>query len=66
MKEEDTGEMTFWTRYGHYDFVVVPFGLMNVLVDFMCLMNGVFRDYLDKFVILLGWYFYLLQDRGRA
>jgi hypothetical protein len=31
---------------------VVPFGLSNAPVVFMCLMNGVFRDYLDKFVIV--------------
>jgi hypothetical protein len=31
---------------------VVPFGLSNGPVVFMCLMNGVFQDYLDKFVIV--------------
>jgi hypothetical protein len=31
---------------------VVPFGLSNAPVVFMCLMNGVFRDYLDKFIIV--------------
>jgi hypothetical protein len=31
---------------------VVPFGLSNAPVIFMCLMNGVFREYLDKFVIV--------------
>jgi hypothetical protein len=31
---------------------VVPFGLSNALFVFMCLMNGVFREYLDKFVIV--------------
>jgi hypothetical protein len=31
---------------------VVPFGLSNALVVFMCLMNGIFREYLDKFVIV--------------
>jgi hypothetical protein len=30
---------------------VVQFGLSNVPAGFMCLMNGVFRDYLDRFVI---------------
>jgi hypothetical protein len=30
----------------------VPFGLTNALVVFMCLMNGIFRNYLDKFVIV--------------
>jgi hypothetical protein len=31
---------------------VVPFGLSNAPVVFMCLMNGIFREYLDKFVIV--------------
>jgi hypothetical protein len=31
---------------------VLPFGLLNTPVVFICLMNGVFRDYLDKFVIV--------------
>ena len=31
---------------------MVPFGLSNAPVVFMCLMNGVFREYLDKFVIV--------------
>jgi hypothetical protein len=38
--------------YGHYEFVVVNFGLSNELVVFMCLINGVFREYLDKFVMV--------------
>lgn len=41
-----------WTKYGHYEFVVVPFGLTNSLVTFMCLMNNVLCPYLDNFVIL--------------
>jgi hypothetical protein len=32
--------------------VVVPFGLTNELATFMCLMNGVLRYFLDKFVIV--------------
>jgi hypothetical protein len=43
---------TFRTRYGHYEFTVVLFGLSNAPIVFMCLMNGVFKDYLDKFFIV--------------
>jgi hypothetical protein len=52
IKEEDINKITFGKRYGHYEFTVVPFGLINALVVFMCLMNAIFRNYLDKFVIV--------------
>jgi hypothetical protein len=52
INEEDISKTAFRTRYGRYEFTVVSFGLSNTLVVFMCLMNGVFRDYLDKFVIV--------------
>ena len=51
-KEEDINKKTFRTKYVNYEFVVVPFGLTNALVVFMCLMNGIFRNYLDKFFIV--------------
>jgi hypothetical protein len=52
IKDEDISKTTFRTRYGHCDFTVVSFGLSNAPVIFMFLMNGVFRDYLDKFFIV--------------
>ena len=39
------------TRYGHYEFLVIPFGLTNAPAAFMDLMNKVFHSYLDQFVI---------------
>ena len=43
---------TFRTRYGHYEFFVVPFSLENAPTSFMCLMNNVLCPYLDKFFIV--------------
>jgi hypothetical protein len=52
IKEEYINNTTFRTRYGHYEFIVVPFGLSNAPTFFMCLMNGVFQEYLAKFLIV--------------
>jgi hypothetical protein len=52
IRDEDINNISFITRYIHYEFTMVPFGLLNAPIIFMFLMNGVFREYLDKFVIL--------------
>ncbi|KAH0758385.1 hypothetical protein KY290_021878 [Solanum tuberosum] len=43
----------FRTRYGHYEFLVMSFGLTNAPATFMYLMNRVFKPYLDMFVIVV-------------
>ena len=52
IKNEDISKTTLKTRYGLHEFIVVPFGLTNAPAVFICLMNGVFRNYLDKFLIV--------------
>ena len=42
----------FRTRYGHFEFLVLPFGLTNAPATFMTLMNEVFKKHLDLFVIV--------------
>ena len=50
IKEDDIPKTAFKMRFGHYEFTVLPFGLTNTPGVFMSLMNGVFREYLDKFI----------------
>jgi hypothetical protein len=50
IKEDDIPNTAFKTRFGHYEFIILPFGLTNAPGVFMSLMNGVFREYLDKFI----------------
>jgi hypothetical protein len=52
IRPADIPKTTFITKYGLYEFMVMSFGLTNAPAYFMYLMNNVFIDYLDKFVVV--------------
>ena len=52
VRDGDIPKTAFHTSYGHYEFKLMSFGLTNEIVVFMNLMNKVFREYLDSFVIV--------------
>jgi len=52
IKLEDIPKIGFKIRYGHYEFTVMPFKLINGPAAFMDLLNRVFQPYLDTFVVV--------------
>ena len=52
MRESDIPKTACRTQYGHYEFLVMLFGLTNASAAFMDLINRVYDEYLDKFIIV--------------
>ncbi|RHN51999.1 putative nucleotidyltransferase, Ribonuclease H [Medicago truncatula] len=52
VKDEDMQKTAFRTRYGHYEYKVMPFGVTNAPGVFMEYMNRIFHAFLDKFVVV--------------
>jgi hypothetical protein len=52
IRESNISKTAFISRYGLYEYTVMSIGLTNALVYFMYLMNKVFMEYLDKFIVV--------------
>uniref|UniRef100_A0A8C5MC00 Gypsy retrotransposon integrase-like protein 1 n=1 Tax=Leptobrachium leishanense TaxID=445787 RepID=A0A8C5MC00_9ANUR len=52
IRKGDEWKTAFRTRYGHFEYLVMPYGLCNAPASFQYLVNDIFRDILDQYIIV--------------
>ena len=67
IKECDEWQTAFWTRYGHFEYQVIPFGLSNASASFEGYINKTLAKKLDIFIIIyLNHIFIHIEDQARG
>lgn len=66
VKDEDAQKTTFRTRYGHYEYLVMLFGVSNAPGVFMEYMNRIFHTYLDSWSCSFRWWYCRGSIQGRC
>jgi hypothetical protein len=51
MKQEEEWKTAFYTHYGHYEYMIMPFSLTNAPASMQALVNDVLREFLDQFYV---------------